>query len=157
MSMVDASNVVPERSAWRAIMELHAALLPLYERAMIAEFAMPLTWYDVLHHLDEAGEGGLRMNELAAALTLSKSGLTTLVDRIEESGLISRRDDPADRRATVVALTASGRRIVRDAIRAHKELVRKHFLDRMSPDEQLTVSRILGRVLDEIRSDQAAS
>jgi DNA-binding MarR family transcriptional regulator len=51
-------------------------------------------------------EDGLRQGELARRARLSKQTLTTMSRAMEEAGLVERRGDPADRRATTVHLTA---------------------------------------------------
>ena len=78
------------------------------DRELQAEEGLSLAWYDVLLHLDEVPGRRLRMTDLAAAVVISKSGLTSLVDRMEEAGLVAREPDPDDRRAIAVALTAAG-------------------------------------------------
>ena len=54
-------------------------------------------------------EDGLQMGELARRSRLSKQTMTTLVRRVERAGLVSRRVDPADARATLVFLTERAR------------------------------------------------
>jgi DNA-binding MarR family transcriptional regulator len=55
-------------------------------------------------------EDGLRMGEVASRARLSKQTMTTMVRLAERDGLVERRPDPRDRRATVVHLTDKGRR-----------------------------------------------
>jgi DNA-binding MarR family transcriptional regulator len=55
-------------------------------------------------------EDGLRMGEIARRTRLSKQTMTTLVRLCERDGLVERRPDPDDRRATRVHLTAKARR-----------------------------------------------
>jgi DNA-binding MarR family transcriptional regulator len=55
-------------------------------------------------------EDGLRMSALATRARLAKQTMTTLVRVVERSGLVRRRPDPDDARATRVELTARGRR-----------------------------------------------
>jgi DNA-binding MarR family transcriptional regulator len=55
-------------------------------------------------------EDGLRMGEIARRVRLSKQTMTTLVRLCERDGLVERRADPDDRRATRVHLTAKARR-----------------------------------------------
>jgi DNA-binding MarR family transcriptional regulator len=55
-------------------------------------------------------EDGLRMGEIARRARLSKQTMTTMVRLCERDGLVERRPDPADRRATRVHLTAKARR-----------------------------------------------
>jgi DNA-binding MarR family transcriptional regulator len=54
-------------------------------------------------------EDGLRMGELARRARLSKQTMTTLVRRVERDGLVERRADPSDGRASLVFLTARAR------------------------------------------------
>jgi DNA-binding MarR family transcriptional regulator len=55
-------------------------------------------------------EDGLRMTELARRARLAKQTMTTMVRLAERDGLVERRPDPEDRRATRVILTPRGRR-----------------------------------------------
>jgi DNA-binding MarR family transcriptional regulator len=54
-------------------------------------------------------EDGLRMGELARRARLSKQTMTTMVRRLERDGLVERRSDPEDGRASLVYLTARSR------------------------------------------------
>lgn len=49
--------------------------------------------------------GPLTMTDLGSWIPLSRAAVTTLVDRMEESGLVRRGSDPGDRRRTVVEIT----------------------------------------------------
>jgi DNA-binding MarR family transcriptional regulator len=55
-------------------------------------------------------EDGLRMGEIAGRARLSKQTMTTMVRLCERDGLVERRPDPDDGRATRVHLTAKARR-----------------------------------------------
>ena len=61
---------------------------------------------------------GVRQHALADELGLEGPSLVRLLDRLVESGLVERREDPADRRAKIVQLTAEGRAHSRRASRA---------------------------------------
>jgi DNA-binding MarR family transcriptional regulator len=63
----------------------------------------------LLGGLVQAG-GQLSLGELAAHRSCVKSNITKLVDRLEEDGLVMRRDDPADRRGVLAEISAEGRR-----------------------------------------------
>lgn len=54
-------------------------------------------------------EDGLRIGEVAGRARLSKQTMTTMVRLVERDGLVERRPDPADGRATQVHLTKRGR------------------------------------------------
>jgi MarR family transcriptional regulator for hemolysin len=53
--------------------------------------------------------GGVRPGVLADAIGLEASSVVRLVDHLIESGLLERRDDPQDRRAKILELTAEGK------------------------------------------------
>jgi DNA-binding MarR family transcriptional regulator len=57
-------------------------------------------------------EDGLRIGEIARRARLSKQTMTTMVRLAERDGLVERRADDGDRRATRVHLTANGRRLI---------------------------------------------
>ena len=102
-------------AAWRALLETHAAVTELLARELSAERGLPLKAYDVLLNLAEAPEGRLRMQELSASVLLSKSGLSRVVDRMEESGLVRRERSEDDRRGWFTVLTEHGRSTLRRA------------------------------------------
>jgi len=68
----------------------------------------PLPWYDVLAALREAPDRRLRQVDLAERVMLSNSGVSRLVDRMEQEGLVERVACPTDRRALNVQLTDQG-------------------------------------------------
>jgi MarR family transcriptional regulator, transcriptional regulator for hemolysin len=57
---------------------------------------------------------GLSQVDLADVLELQPISLVRLLDRLVEHGLLERRNDPKDRRANRLFLTASGRQLVDD-------------------------------------------
>jgi DNA-binding MarR family transcriptional regulator len=57
----------------------------------------------------------LSLGDIAAALQVDRPYATVLVNQLEEIGLVERTSNPSDRRRKVVALTAAGRRAMREA------------------------------------------
>ena len=104
------SSPSPERLlAWRLYFESALALIDVLDAELERDAGIPLRWYDALVHLEESPEG-LRMNELAERILYSKSGLTRVVDRLEEAGLVRRVRPENDRRSILVVLTDQGPR-----------------------------------------------
>jgi DNA-binding MarR family transcriptional regulator len=62
-----------------------------------------------------------RVNEVAAALSISIGGASQAVDRLEKNGLCVRRPNPADRRSSIIDLTEAGSALTRDAGRLFDE------------------------------------
>ena len=132
--------------AWVAFLTAHARVVPEVSDALEAACGVPLSWFDVLHQLRRSPGGRRRMHELAAAVLLSKSGLTRLVDRIEEAGLVARAAVPGDRRSLHVELTPAGRRLALQARDVVRGLVDERFAARLSGEELATLRDALGRV-----------
>jgi DNA-binding MarR family transcriptional regulator len=101
---------VPEAqlAAWRALLAAHATVVTRVEQALAAADLPPLAWYDVLWAVRESPQRRARLGELAAKLTISRGGMTKLVDRLEQAGLLRREPTPDDRRGSYAVLTAAG-------------------------------------------------
>lgn len=65
-----------------------------------------------LHTLEQFGP--LRITDLAEREAITQPGMTVLVHRLEADALAERTPDPADRRATLVTITAGGRQLLAD-------------------------------------------
>jgi DNA-binding MarR family transcriptional regulator len=90
-----------------------------------------------------AGAGSpLRVSELARRLDVIPRSATSVVDLLEERGLVERRPDPDDRRATLVALTPPGGDVLR-ALRDRRAAGLASLLDRLTADEQAELIRLL--------------
>jgi DNA-binding MarR family transcriptional regulator len=89
----------------------------------------------VLHHLQEASGGRMRMCDLAEQAQLSRSGLTRLVDRLERDGLLERCSCAHDARGSYACLTACGCERLEAARMTHLAVVREHFFSRFSESE----------------------
>jgi DNA-binding MarR family transcriptional regulator len=145
----DGDGLSPARlGAWRAFLEAHARTTEVLERELRSEEGIPLTWYDVLVHLSEAPGRRLRMQELAAAVLLSKSGLTRLIDRMERDGLVTRAACTDDRRGTWAELTDRGFERLEAAYPSHVAGVATHFARLLDDDEAATLERLLRRIAD---------
>ncbi len=133
--------------AWRLFLRAHSALTRRLEQELLEERDLPLTWYDVLVQLDEAG-GSLRMHELAERLLLSRSATTRFVERLERRALIERRACPEDRRGTYVVLTPVGKDVLRRAAPVHLRGIDEHFASRLSEADVQALIDAFSRVVD---------
>ena len=131
--------------AWRAFLRAQAALIRTLDRELEAEQGLPITFFDVLVQLSQAG-GRLRMSELADAVLLSRSGVTRLVDRMVRAGLVRREACPTDRRSMYATLTTEGKRAYRQARPVHLRGVAEHFGRHLSDAEAKTLATALGRM-----------
>jgi DNA-binding MarR family transcriptional regulator len=144
-----APQLPPEKmAAWRAFLEAHARITDVLARELRAEESLPLAWYDVLVQLQEAPGYRLRMQELAEAVLLSKSGLTRLVDRMEREGLVRRSACPDDRRGILAELTDRGLATLRRTSTTHLRGVDAHFASHLTAEEATELAAVLRRLAD---------
>jgi DNA-binding MarR family transcriptional regulator len=127
-----------ELRAWRGLLRAHACLAKRLDADLEQAHHLPMTSYEVLHHLQEATGGRMRMRDLAEQAQLSRSGLTRLVDRLERDGLLERCSCDHDARGSYACLTESGLERLEEARVTHLEVVREHFFSRFS-EAELTV------------------
>ncbi|MGH9895640.1 MAG: MarR family winged helix-turn-helix transcriptional regulator, partial [bacterium] len=106
--------------------------------------------YDVLIHLDETPDG-LPMNELAERILYSKSGLTRVVDRMEEAGFVRRVRHENDRRSILVVLTDQGRSKLEQARRHHRHGIEQHFSSHLTDTEIKTLTRAFEKLSAHVR------
>jgi DNA-binding MarR family transcriptional regulator len=135
-----------ELRAWRGLLRVHAQLSKALDAQLDAAHGLPLTSYEVLMYLSDADAGRMRMNDLAASVLLSRSGLTRLVDRLERDGYLERCSCAHDARGAFAVLTPAGREKLEAARETHLAGVRELFLSRFS-DEELDV---LGSAWDRV-------
>jgi DNA-binding MarR family transcriptional regulator len=95
-------------AAWRAFLRAHSTMLRRIGRDLEEAGLPSLTWYDVLAALRDAPERRLRQVELAERVLISNSGLSRLVDRVEQAGLVERAPCRDDRRSFHVTLKSAG-------------------------------------------------
>ena len=134
--------------AWRSFLLAHAQVVRELERELQDEQQLALTDYDVLVQLAAAGEHRLRMSELADRLLLSRSGATRLVDRMVAGGLVERASCESDRRGQWASLTDEGLQRLRAASPTHLRGVKRHFLDRLSPQDLADLERMLDPIVE---------
>lgn len=135
-------------AAWRTLLTTHADLTERIDRAMKEAGAIPLHWYEALFGLYEAPRRRLRLGELARVALLSRSGLSRLVDRLEEAGLLERQACGDDARGAFAVLTPAGLAALRKAWRVYGRELHTRFGQHVSTKESAMLAGVLQRVLD---------
>ncbi|MFZ2488883.1 MAG: MarR family transcriptional regulator [Anaerolineae bacterium] len=135
-----------EQQAWRGFLRVHDQLWKALNKAMQNDSDLNLPAYELLLALEEAGEDGLRMTELAHRLAYTAGGLTRLTDKLEGRGWIERRRSAADGRGFEVRLTAAGRVFLQRVHVLHLRHVRGLFHDKLTPDEQTALADIWNKL-----------
>src|SRR5688572_15043928 len=87
------------------LVEAHAGMAATFERRLLEHGAVTGQAFEILLRLVRTEGHRLRMSDLAAQTTLTASGLTRAVDRLERDGLVRREACEADRRVSYAVLT----------------------------------------------------
>jgi MarR family 2-MHQ and catechol resistance regulon transcriptional repressor len=137
---------------WLVMMKAHRALERHAVRSIEAA-EMGLSDFGTLELL--LHKGPQRVNEIGRRIDLTSGSITTAVDRMETRGLVRRRADALDRRASVVELTPKGKALIVEAFRQHKDAMDR-AAEGLSPAERATLIRLLkklGLSADERRTE----
>jgi DNA-binding MarR family transcriptional regulator len=131
---------------WRAFLRAHARVERRLDEDLRTRHGLSLQEYETLLHLAESPERGLRMGRLADSLLLSKSGVTRLVDRLVEDGLVARTSCASDARGAEATLTALGLARLRAAAPTHLDGIRRYFFAAIEADDLAVVERAMDAI-----------
>jgi MarR family 2-MHQ and catechol resistance regulon transcriptional repressor len=102
--------------------------------------------FDVLRHLAGEPDARLRMSELATLTRFSQSGMTRVVDRLQQRGLVQREACGDDRRSWFTVITEPGLDRLRAALPDYLDLIQRFVVDQTSCD-QLRVTQAALRAI----------
>jgi DNA-binding MarR family transcriptional regulator len=134
-------------SAWGALLQVHAAVVPVLDQTLMTEVGMPLRFYDVLLEVASAPDRKLRMSDLADRVVLSRTRVSRLVDEMVATGLLIREQNPQDGRSAYAALTDLGLQRYRQAAPIYLSGIETHFAKSLGSAELKQLVAILQRVL----------
>jgi DNA-binding MarR family transcriptional regulator len=106
-------------------------------------------FFDVLIHVAATPDSRLTMNRLSSQVALTTGGLTRLVDRMVEAGLVVRQNSSSDRRSIQVLLTEAGQDTLKRAIAAHVESIDRHLVAPLNDNDRGSLAITLGKVLGQ--------
>jgi DNA-binding MarR family transcriptional regulator len=95
--------------------------------------------------LAQLQHGPARPGVLAGECGVAARTITDAIDGLERDGLVTRQADPADRRATLVAVTSAGRAALAVAGARREELLQRVF-GALDADDRAVMARLLGTV-----------
>lgn len=112
---------------------------------------LSLSEFEVLLRLARTPQQQLRMSDLAAQTTLSTSGITRVVDRLEKHALVERVSCPSDRRGYHATLTEAGARKLAELLPEHFGLIDELVMSRLGDSDIRTLTDALRKVRDAVR------
>jgi DNA-binding MarR family transcriptional regulator len=125
----------PRLAPWRAFLLAHARIVRRLDEELRAEHELTIGEYDALVTVAQAPDRRIRMRQLADEVILSKSGVTRLIDRLVDDGLVERSACLSDARGAEAVLTERGLTRLRAASRTHLRGIHEHFLAVLGPDD----------------------
>ena len=140
-----ATSHVPQL-VLHTILRSHRFLITDMERLFEEAGAPTINERTILTTLEEQGSAGVRLQQIAESLRVSKSGVTRLVERLVRKGWATRQDWDRDRRVVYAFITPDGSDALdfSDTVlqRAYDEVI----LGSLSADEVGQLVRLLDKV-----------
>ena len=115
-------------AAWGKLLSVHAVMLAGLEELLQRQFHIAHGEFEVLLRLSWAADRQMRIRDLADASVLTRSGMSRLVDRLEQAGLVRRATAPEDARGAYAILTPAGQARIAAAEASNMAYVRATFL-----------------------------
>jgi DNA-binding MarR family transcriptional regulator len=135
-----------ETPLWQAFLSIHRQLIEQLAEQMRTDHQLPLEWFDVLIHLADVPCRRLRQRDLRDRLLLSESGVSRLLVRMANAGLLERTPADDDRRGMAVALTDKGAAALFAATGSHLDLVAQLFTGKLTAAETVALQHILAKL-----------
>ncbi|NUR03583.1 MAG: MarR family transcriptional regulator [Streptomyces sp.] len=123
------------------------------DSALRQECGISHTMLEVLIRLCRRPGEEVSQRQLADDLTLTSSGTTRLIDRMEDAGLVRRVPSAEDRRVALVEPTSDGRTAFLRAAAVHAQVVEKYFVKPLTADDYTQLTGALGEIDKALRDD----
>ena len=144
-----------ERRAWRALQFMQLRLAGRLAADVAATSELSYADYLVLVALSDRPDGRARLFELAEALGWEKSRVSHQVARMTGRGLVKKERCDGDRRGAFVVVTEPGREAVEAAAPHHVAIVRRLFIDPLTPGELDALTSAAEKVLAVLDAETA--
>lgn len=133
---------------WRSYMGGTTVLIDQLDRDLRAAHDLSMAEYEILVRLSEAEDRSIRMAELAAAVSHSRSRITHTIARLERDGIVRRTASCTDGRGVSAVLTDHGYEVLGQAAHTHVRGVHEYLVSSCSREDLEAV----GRVFEAVRA-----
>lgn len=139
-----SSPVVSTFLAWIELF-MHRSMrgFLLYARERGLSMSQIATLFQLNHH------GSLAVSEIGDGLGVSNAAASQLLDRLVQQGLITRAENPQDRREKQLILTEKGRSILLESTRTRQAWL-ECLVTKMTPDEQVKVTEVMEILINKM-------
>ncbi|SKB08417.1 MarR family winged helix-turn-helix transcriptional regulator [Aeromicrobium choanae] len=139
-----------QQSAWRSFLGGTTVLMDRLDRDLRTEHGLSMSEYEILVRLSEAPDRSIRMADLAAALSHSRSRITHTISRLERDGIVLRTQCGTDGRGVTAVLTDKGFALLATAAHTHVRGVREYLIDQCSDEDLAATKRVMDAIQDAI-------
>lgn len=140
-----------EEAAWRALGRAVVVIPRILDSELIESDGLTMTEYTVLMNLSEAPGRALRMSDLANYASITVSGLTRVVGRLADQGLVERVRSEIDGRGQVAVLTPAGLARLEQAWPSHLASVRRRVMDHLAGIDLAAFADAIASIADAER------
>jgi DNA-binding MarR family transcriptional regulator len=131
---------------WGQVVNLHRALNARLHADIREATGLDGTEFEFLLRLARFPGPRTHASKVAARMGHTSAGVTKLVARLEEKGLIVRTRDPEDGRAFQVAMTGEGERLLREGLKAHTPRLDAELVQRLTTTQRRQLQNLLSRI-----------
>jgi len=149
--------VEPAVRAWTRLLRAYVSTTRLLSAELQEEHGLTINDYEALLVLSRADGGRLKRVELARSLMLTPSGITRLLQGLEDAGLVERATCATDLRVTYAQLTDPGREKLETAASGHVASIRGLFEEHFAQKEIDAIAEILGKLPGVAEGDDSCS
>jgi DNA-binding MarR family transcriptional regulator len=144
-------------AAFARLVRAYASTTRNLSAALQASHGLTINDLEALLLLSRAEGKRMRRVDLSRLLLLTPSGVTRLLEGLEEAGLVERQTCSGDRRVVYAALTTAGEERVEAASCSHVGSIRALLEEHLSDAEMDELSEILGKLPGVVEAEDACA
>ena len=141
-----AESVPAAARAYTRLLRARAATTRCLSAVLLADHGLTVNDYEALHALSHADGWVMKRIDLARSLVLTPSGITRLLEGLEDAGLVERASCPSDLRVTYARLTDAGAATIARASCDHERAVASLLSEHLTAEEIDTLGDLLGKL-----------
>lgn len=138
---------------WAALYVTHGLSVKRIQKELEAKGCLSLDDYEVLLVTSRCPDQRIRLSSLAEATIFTRSGITRVVNRLEEAGLLRREGCPNDKRGSFAILTSAGKEALKTTWKVYARAVLNILSPCLSSSDARELRCRLEKILGHLRND----
>jgi len=135
------------------LLRLETELWDAVAARLRSEHDLELSWFEPMQVIARTPD--CRVQEIAAALSITVGGTSKLVDRLEAAGWCRRRENPGDARSSCIELTPAGKRLLAAATRTFTTELDARLGQALSERQLRELSSMIAKIREGLRARPA--